>query len=209
MTNQVVTLKVRNPKSTVTRKVSRSDNDQLRGRRHLTAGEIDSICKILRKASRYPDRDECMVLLAFHHGLRVSELTNLRWQHIDLKTNQIAIKRAKNGIDTTHPISHKREIQLLRRLHKAQGLPRTGFVFLTERQTPVSVSGFQKLFSAASVKALGVKWNAHALRHACGTTLVDKGHDLRTIQVYMGHRNIQNTTQYLHETTRQFDRIEW
>jgi len=42
-----------------------------------------------------------------------------------------------------------------------------------------------------------------------GTALVDKGIDLRTIQVYMGHRNIQNTTVYLHESAKQFDKIEW
>ena len=112
-------------------------------------------------------------------------------------------------IDTVHPISDARELMLLKRLHQAQDKPKTGFVFRNERGGAVSVNGFQKLFSAASEHALGVKWNAHALRHACGTALVEKGLDLRTVQVYMGHRNIQNTTKYTHETVRQFDKIEW
>ena len=68
---------------------------------------------------------------------------------------------------------------------------------------------FRSSSAQAAEHALGVKWNAHALRHACGTALVDKGLDLRTVQVYMGHRNIQNTTKYTHETVRQFDKIEW
>jgi integrase len=208
MTDQSVTAAFGKPECTETWKVSRTANDALRGRRHLTPPEIQTICRTLRK-NRHPDRDEAMVLVAFHHGLRVSEPVNLKWQHIDLRTNQLTVNRVKNGIDTVHPISDKRELLLLRRIHKKQGAPRTGFVWLTERKTPVTINGFQKTFSAASLKALGVKWNAHALRHACGTALVDKGLDLRTVQVYLGHRSIQNTTVYLHETARQFDRIEW
>jgi len=152
VTNQVITARYRPQESTERPKVSRTANHELRGRRHLIPAEIEQICQTLRHSSRYPDRDECMVLVAFHHGLRVSELTNLKWQHIDLKTHQMAIKRVKAGIDTQHPISDKREILLLRRLHKAQRQARTAFVFLTERQTPVSVSGLQKLFSAASLR---------------------------------------------------------
>ena len=211
MANQAVTLDLKKAKLTETWKVTRSRkaNDELRGKRHLTPGEIQVICKTLRHRSRHKDRDECMVLVAFHHGLGVSELTNIKWQHIDLKAGQIAIKRLKNGIDTVHPISDARELMLLKRLHQAQGKPKTGFVFRNERGGAVSVNGFQKFFTVASEHALGVKWNAHALRHACGTALVDKGLDLRTVQVCMGHRNIQNTTKYTHETVRQFDKIEW
>lgn len=149
------------------------------------------------------------MLLAFHHGLRVSELVDVKWQHLDLKSGQMSVKRMKNGIDTTHPISDKRELMLLRRLHREQGKPTAGFIFRTERGSAVSANGFQKLFSKSSEAALNVKWNPHALRHGCGTTLIDKGHDLRTVQVYLGHRNIQNTTVYLHESAKQFEKIEW
>lgn len=215
MTNQVVSVDFRQAKSTEMLKVSesinrsRSANDELRGKRHLTAQEIDHICKTVRKFSRYPDRDELMIIMAFHHGFRVGELSNLKWQHIDLNACQITVKRLKNGIDTLHPISDKRELMLLKRLHRVQSKPNTGFIFKTERGTAVSTNGFQKMFGNFSEKALLVKWNAHALRHGCGTELINKGHDLRTVQVYMGHKNIQNTTVYLHESTKQFEKIEW
>lgn len=211
MTNQLVIGNFGKPKTTETWKVSRSrtQNDERRGRRHLQKQEIATIIKAIRKGSRYPDRDELMVLMTYHHGFRVSELCNVRWQHLDLKTGQISIKRAKNGIDTVHPISDKRELMLLRRLHRAQDKPSAGFVFQTERKTAVSVNGFQKIFSKFSEQALGTKWNVHALRHGCGTELVSAGHDLRTVQVYMGHKNIQNTVQYVHESAKQFEKIEW
>jgi integrase len=188
---------------------SRSANDELRGKRHLNTQDVALICKSIRKGSRYPDRDELMVIMALHHGFRVGELVNLKWQHIDLKTAQMAVKRLKNGIDSQHPIADKRELMLLRRLHSAQSKPTAGFVFRTERGTAVSVNGFQKMFANYSEKALSVKWNAHSLRHGCGTALIERGHDIRTVQVFLGHKNIQNTTVYLHESAKQFENIEW
>jgi len=80
---------------------------------------------------------------------------------------------------------------------------------VNERGSGVTGDGFRKMFTKFSQEALGIKWNPHALRHGCGTTLIDKGVDIRTLQVYLGHRNIQNTTQYLHESSKQFNEIEW
>ena len=212
MANQVVKGNFRKAKSTVKQKVyggSRKANDELRGKRHLTKSEIDQTCKAIRKGSRHRDRDELMVLVAFHHGLRVSELLNIKWQHIRLNDHQISIKRLKNGNDGQHPINNKRELMLFRRTHKAMSNPTSGYVFLNERKNAVSVSGFQKMFNKFTEQALGVKFNAHALRHSCGTDMIERGYDVRQVQNYMGHRNIQNTTVYLHESSKQFDNIEW
>ena len=215
MKNQVVSINFSKAKTTETLKVinpanrSRLANDELRGKRHLNPNEVDQICKTIQKKSRNPGRDELMVLMSFHHGFRVSELTSVKWQHIDLKSGQLSVRRMKNGIDTVHPISDKRELMLLRRIHREQLKPTAGFVFRNERGSPVSVNGFQKMFGKFSEQALGVKWNSHSLRHACGTALIDRGHNLRTVQMYMGHRNIQNTTAYLHESAKQFEKIEW
>lgn len=188
---------------------SRRLNDEARGRRHLLKEEVLTICETIKKGSRYPDRDECMVLMAFHHGLRVSELVSLRWQHIDLKNAQIAVQRVEEGVSNTHPIFDRRELMLLRRLHRRQGKPNTGFVFRNERDGAMSANSFQSLINRYSVKALGVKWNAHALRHACGTAMVDNKQDIRVVQNWLGHKNIQNTTVYLHESVRQFDDVKF
>ena len=188
---------------------SRKENDKHRGRPNLLKSEIEAICKTIKDGSRYALRDELAVLMAYHHGLRASELTGLQWQHIDLKTRQLQVNRKKNGISNVHPITSKREIMLLTRLHKDQGKPRTGFVFNTERKTVLSVNSFQKMFSTYSEKALGVKWNVHALRHSCGTDLVGQGIHLHTIQHFMGHKNLQNTAVYLNNHPERFKAIEW
>ena len=199
------------PDSTEMLKVghSRKANDEARGRKHLLKDEVKTLCQTIKKGSRYPDRDEAMVLMTFNHGLRVSELVGIRWQHIDLKHGQVRIQRVKEGISNTHPMFDRREIALLRRLHKEQKYPTTGFVFINERKSPVSVNSFQQLVNRYSVKALGVKWNAHALRHGCGTAMVDNRHDIRVVQNWLGHKNIQNTTVYLHESVRQFDDVKF
>jgi integrase len=213
--NQVVSVDFGKKKFTERLKVgsapnrSRVANDNLRGKRHLSEQEVMQICQAIRKGSRYPDRDELMVLIAFFHGLRLGELVNLKFQHLDLRSGQVSIKRLKNGIDTMHPISNKREFMLLRRIHRDQGKPTAGFVFKNERGSAVSSNGFQKMLGKFSEIALSVKWNAHALRHGCGTELINRGVDLRTVQVYLGHKNIQNTTMYLHESVKQFEKIEW
>ena len=49
---------------------------------------------------------------------------------------------------------------------------------------------------AAVAAGLGIKAHAHMLRHACGYKLANDGVDTRSLQAYLGHRNIQNTTRY-------------
>ncbi len=188
---------------------SRKQNDELRGRKNLYDQEIKEMCKEVRNSCRYPDRDELLFLLIYNHGLRISEAVNFKWQYIDLNTRQVRIKRLKKGIDTTHPISSKREMMLLTRLYKAQNKPSAGHLFITERNTVMSCSNFQKKINKISKAVLGIPWNAHALRHACGTTLIDKDTNLRTVQSYLGHKNIQNTVIYTHLSSKSFSNVDW
>ena len=57
-----------------------------------------------RKHGRYGHRDATMILVAYRHGLRVSELVDLRWDQIDLETANLAVRRVKKGSPATHPI---------------------------------------------------------------------------------------------------------
>jgi site-specific recombinase XerD len=49
---------------------------------------------------------------------------------------------------------------------------------------------------AGETAGLALKVHPHMLRHACGFALANKGHDTRTLQAYLGHRNIQRTVRY-------------
>ena len=82
------------------------------------------------------------------------------------------------------------------RRHQRESRP-SPFVFVSERGAPLTAPGFSRMVERAAVAAgLGIKAHAHMLRHACGYKLANDGVDTRSLQAYLGHRNIQNTTRY-------------
>ena len=136
-----------------------------------------------------------MTLVAYRHGLRSSELTDLRWDQIDFDWATLAVRRVKAGTPATHPILGD-ELRALRRLQREQE-PKSPFVFTSERGAPFGATGFARLIERAGIAAkLGFKAHPHMLRHACGFALANKGHDTRALQSYLGHRNIQHTVGY-------------
>jgi site-specific recombinase XerD len=70
-------------------------------------------------------------------------------------------------------------------------------MFVSERGAPLSAPGFSRMIErAAAFAELGIKAHARMPRHACGHKLANDGVDTRSLQAYLGHRNIQNTTRY-------------
>jgi site-specific recombinase XerD len=70
-------------------------------------------------------------------------------------------------------------------------------VFTSERGSPFTAGGFAKMVERLGVVAkLGIKVHPHMLRHACGFALANAGHDTRSLQAYLGHKNIQHTVRY-------------
>jgi integrase len=179
-------------KRTVTPK--RLPNGDLRTREYLTEAEIDRLMDIA-KGNRYGHRDATMVLIGYRHGLRVSELVDLRWDQVDFKTASLHVRRVKKGTPSTHPILGD-ELRALRRLQREQE-PKSPFVFTSERGAPFTTAGFARMVERAGIEAkLGFKAHPHMLRHACGYALANAGHDTRALQAYLGHRNIQHTVRY-------------
>ena len=122
-----------------------------------------------------------MILLAFRHGLRASELCDLQWTQVDFEAAAMAVNRVKHGTPSIHPLTG-RELRALRRLHReAEG--QSPFLFVSERGSPMTVSNFQKLINRACEAAkLKIKVHPHMLRHS--------------LQAYLGHKNIQHTVRY-------------
>jgi type 1 fimbriae regulatory protein FimB/type 1 fimbriae regulatory protein FimE len=184
---------------------SRTANDEARGRKHLMPEEVRQLVKAARKGRQGP-RDALMIQMAFEHGLRASELVSMKWQAVNFVGQELAITRAKGSKSGTHQIQGG-TLRALKRYHRHQGEPRQGFMFSSERGAPVSVDGFRRMLGRLSARVLGVQWNPHALRHACGYHLINSGADLRVVQQYLGHANIQNTVAYTALTGRQFERL--
>src|SRR5262245_33513115 len=133
----------------VIRKVTprRPKNAAVRTREYLTEREVERLITGCSD-NRWPQRDQTMILIAFRHGLRASELCELQWTQIDFEAATLAVSRVKNGSASTHPLS-RRELRALRRLHReAEG--KSPFLFLSERGSPMTTSNFAKLISGAT-----------------------------------------------------------
>ena len=169
-------------------------SSQKRPREYLTPNEVDELMAVARKRGRYGHRDATMILMAYRHGLRVSELCALRWDQVDLDQGLLHVRRIKQGMPSVHPLRGL-ELRALKRLKReSRSSP---YLFITERGGPITAAGFRKLFSRISQgSSLSFSVHPHMLRHACGYKLVNDGQDVRSIQHYLGHKNIQHTVRY-------------
>ena len=66
-------------------------------RRYLTQREIERLMDCARKHNRYGHRDSTMILVAYRHGLRASEVCDLQWHQVELDHGRMHVRRAKNG----------------------------------------------------------------------------------------------------------------
>ncbi len=80
----------------------RRPNSELRPREHLTEREIGKLIEAAKR-NRWGQRDSTMILIAFRHGLRASELCGLQWSDIEFETGTLHLRRAKGGTTATHP----------------------------------------------------------------------------------------------------------
>jgi type 1 fimbriae regulatory protein FimB/type 1 fimbriae regulatory protein FimE len=171
----------------------RQPNSELRSREHLTETEVEKLIEAA-KGNRYGHRDATMILVAYRHGLRASEVCDLRWERIDWNSATLHVRRVKSGKPSTHPVRGD-ELRALRKLQRET--QKSPFVFVSERSGPFTTDSFNWMVKRAGQKAgLPFQIHAHMLRHAAGYKLAGDGHDTRSIQDYLGHKNIQHTVRY-------------
>jgi integrase len=172
----------------------RRRNAELRAREYLTDAEVNRLI-LAAGNNRHAHRDATMVLVAYRHGLRAAELVTLRWDAIDFAHGRLHVSRLKGSSESVHPLSG-RELRALRRLKREQE-PQSPFIFTSERGAPLTTAGFRKLIARLGVAAkFDFPVHPHMLRHACGYQLANRGVDTRSLQAYLGHRNIQHTVRY-------------
>jgi type 1 fimbriae regulatory protein FimB len=168
-----------------------------RAKNFLTEAEMANFLKAARKG-RHSIRNFAMLLLTFRHGLRVSELINMRMADVDLDSGRLFVRRLKGSLSTSQPLEGD-EIRALRawlRLRIKAPCSNSPLVFLSERG-PMTRQAFNYICAEVGKRAgLSIKVHPHMLRHSCGFALANKGSDTRLIQDYLGHRNLRNTEIY-------------
>ena len=169
---------------------------------HLTPDELLAVLKAARSRSA---RDWCMILLAYRHGMRASEVCNLRLADVDLKAGSISVRRLKGSLHTIQPLyRHKGqplldEVTALRiwlRERKSDG---SDYLFLSQKGGRLHRSQFFRIFQACA-EAAGLpprKRHPHALKHSLASHLVAGNVNLALVRQCLGHKTIGSTMKYV------------
>jgi len=172
----------------------------------LTEAEMTRLLEAA-KQGRYGMRDYAMLLLAYRHGLRVSELVGMRLAQVNLEEGRVWVKRLKGSLDTEQPLDGKtlRAVRQWLRDRDTMGWKDLPWLFVSERGA-MSRKAVNYLIAEAGKRAkLPCHVHPHMLRHSCGYALANKGRDTRLIQDYLGHKNIQHTVRYTRQSSKRFE----
>ncbi|NOJ99179.1 tyrosine-type recombinase/integrase, partial [Corallococcus coralloides] len=176
-------------------------------RRFLTGKEVQAMMLAVRHGPT-GERDYCLILLAFRHGMRISELLNLHYRDLDLSEGRINVRRLKNGFSTVHPLRFD-ELEAIERWTRVRAgwkaAQSTDAIFISRRGTQLSRQQAYRIIRSAGEEAgTATHTHPHMLRHACGYELAERGTDTRLIQDYLGHRNIRHTVRYTASNAARF-----
>lgn len=167
----------------------------------LTEKEVERLLAQPEKKKVRDFRDKAMLELLYATGLRVSELVSLKLKDLNLEEGYV-ICRGKGGKERIVPFGHSAEDALREYLQKARPklLKRDDpSLFLSSRGGPFTRQGFWKMLKMYGKQAgLEQKISPHVLRHSFATHLLERGADLRSVQLMLGHSQITTTQIYTH-----------
>ena len=165
----------------------------------------EDVLKLLKSLTNIKHRT--MLVMAYAHGLRVSEVSSLKLADIDSRRMQIHIKAAKGKKDRMVNLS-----QAALELMRAYYIRYRPLIYLFENATsgePISIRTIQEVFKAAKTKAgLLKKAGMHSLRHSFATHLHEQGIDIKYLKDLLGHNSIKTTERYTHVSKRDISRIK-
>lgn len=175
----------------------------------MTEEEVNKICAQPQVSELlWQKRDTAIVEMLYCSGCRISELKNLRF--CDFKENfSKAVVHGKGGKDRFvyfDDVAKKALKEYLDdrkvRFNMAENFLPKDFIFVNQRNTPISVKGLYFIISKYSgIEGTNHHINPHAFRHTFATKMLSEGADVRVVQELLGHSSISTTQRYTHITT--------
>lgn len=176
----------------------------------LTVEEVEALLKTPDAKKPHGVRDRAMLEVLYGSGLRVSELAALKTAEVNLGDGFL-VCRGKGGKERIVPLGRSacdavgRYLAEVRPLIDAEDREE---MFLSRRGRPFTRQGLWKLLRQHAVKAgLGAKISPHVLRHSFATHLLERGADLRSVQLMLGHSQITTTQIYTHVSRERLRRV--
>ena len=168
----------------------------------LNIQEVEKLLEAPNCSSLFGQRDRAMLELLYSCGLRVSELINLSYHNINIKEEFIRI-HGKGNKERILPMGEI-AIEYLT-AYESNSRPillkngQSDSYFLSNRGKAMSRQNFFYIIKAYATQAdIDKPLSPHSLRHAFATHLVQKGADLRSVQLMLGHSDISSTQLYTH-----------
>ncbi len=174
-----------------------------RERRSRTYLRPEEYNQLLSLAGASP-RDYAILQVFLQTGLRVSELCALTLDDVDLGGRVLRVRGGKGLADRDIELEKKAAAALRSWLAvRPQALERA--LFLNYQGQPISERGVRKLLAKYRVAAaLPKKATPHTLRHTFASIKLQRGVNVRQVQEWLGHKNIQHTTRYTELTSHRF-----
>jgi type 1 fimbriae regulatory protein FimB len=175
---------------------------------HLEPAEVLSV---LRAAKAKGAREWAMIVLAYKHGMRASEICNLRLSDLDMKNGSIAVERLKGSLRTTQAVTEHRgepllnEIKALRDWLRKRKDDGSDYLFTSQKGGRLDRCQVFRLFKAIANEA-GLpleKQHPHALKHSIASHLVSANVNLALVKQQLGHKSIGSTMRYVTTSDQQ------
>ncbi|MCS7231142.1 MAG: tyrosine recombinase [Elusimicrobiota bacterium] len=174
----------------------------------LTKEEINKLFDLIEPKDFFTARDRALFELLYSSGVRISELSQLDEDYIDMENGLIKVK-GKGNRERVIPVG---DIALKYIKKYLEYKYKNGFknkeLFVNKFGKRISVRGIRKIIMKWIKKAsIYKKVSPHTFRHTFATHLLDAGCDLRSIQEMLGHKSLSTTNIYTHITLNRLKKI--
>jgi integrase len=167
--------------------------------------EPAEVLSVLRAAKAKGQREWAMIVVAYKHGMRASEVCNLRVDDVDMKNGSIVVDRLKGSLRTTQAVTEHRgepllnELRALREWLRERPADGSDFLFVSQKGGRLDRTQFFRLFQAIAGEAglPAEKRHPHALKHSLASHLVAANVNLALVKQQLGHKSIGSTMRYV------------
>lgn len=165
----------------------------------LTIEEQQQLLKIFNKRYFNSRKNRTMIRLFLDSGLRLSEMLDLKWKDISLKSGQLKVVQGKGYKDRMLWINNSMLEELREwRQDQADNAAETEYVFSNKSGGRLDKDNVRNMLYKYSTKALGKRISPHVLRHTYATDLYRETKDIRLVQKALGHSDLSTTMIYTH-----------